>query len=423
MFEKEKLQILNNQLEKLGLSMEQEDVRDFFYAQRNVRKNSYVDEKTGKHYTYSGFVQPRIEKLLPSDFENSGYIYEQGSSLMDWYLSEIKDGGTFQLFENCVGHKQGHSIPLYEAELSLNSGSVFRDKNGDMFGFDSMNEYLLLLKINHFLSRLLAKDSREKKQVDKGFVMTLPVSTMVDERIARLMDFEYEQMKDTVPSMALDFRALTFQKARKKDCFLKINDNGEFEYSLNGETVVGTEDEVFDKLFNAPDKKDSMMKWSVDGVHYASSHNKVVMSKDPSKLEEFWENHKKLSTIGNDQENVTDYLMVKDLDTGAYHIKTPVYKIEDPDQKKKVATFQKNLVKNWGDVLSEKCRNARKSITEIKTACSDYCLMLPYPLVLNSRVYENMNEEEFEKIKYILDFEMKNMRNLCQENDSNSERE
>ena len=77
---------LKEVLSRHGLSLDDPEVKHFFFRERKIKEYKEFDIDAQKVYLSSVGIKPVKVTLLPSDFENSGYGSKEQTRLIDWFL-------------------------------------------------------------------------------------------------------------------------------------------------------------------------------------------------------------------------------------------------------------------------------------------------------------------------------------------------
>ena len=80
-----KIQLLESFLRSRGLSLDDPDVKKFFFEQRKTRHGATLENRKMK-LAY-GPIEPAVYRIDPIQFMNNGYLNDEDtSSIMDWLM-------------------------------------------------------------------------------------------------------------------------------------------------------------------------------------------------------------------------------------------------------------------------------------------------------------------------------------------------
>ena len=358
MKEEDKLNILKVVLAKYGLTLEDEDVNNFFYGyRRNFRQEEYNDD--GVKCEHSSAVKPLKKHVTPLDFANSGYFNET-HTLMEWFMYE--NSASNPLVWNNIGNPTFDVLESYKRAREA-SGPIRQALDGSLYNGEDANHRLLTLIINHFLERKSAQTEAKREATDSKYTMELEVSVPINKKLSELLKREvnkfecFDKTDRIFPALACEFRMATFEKPREAFYAAEYDPETQiFTYNLNGERFVGTEQELTNFLLTKEVKAEPIMQWEAEGVYYISCHNKIYKSREKSTIEEFYK--KVQRGYKEDKIEYGEFLEIKDIDAGTYDIDFPSIYIDNIEEAKYYADTIRYFVNNEQQTFFCKLQNA-----------------------------------------------------------------
>lgn len=394
MTEQEKMSRLEQVLKENGLSFDQEDVYDFFYAKRGQRSNLSSD---GKIYSYSNLIKPELETVTPLDFENNGYKDNGEGRLIDWYLYKFFDEERDKLVPENIGKDSTSILDSFKNDKKTKK-QAFRNHDGELFLGEDGNHRLLTLVINQFLERINAKTKEQKLSIDEKYKFQIPVRTEVSRNLYSLLNEKYEEMINAVPQMVLEYRQNMFTEQGESDYICKRDSkNKTFTYKPDEVDFVGDEDELINFLETNKSKQQSIMRWNCNGIYYASFYNKVIKSKNKSVVDKYFDVLKK--SYNNDELGYNPFLEIKDLDSNTYEIQTPLVVIKGQGLKNAIAKYQESLLRSGNEqVFLNKLENGQDVFKKYKEEIESVKKQAPWPMMILPRKYVGLSKGEYNQL-------------------------
>lgn len=334
----DKLYVLENALNKYGLSLDMPDVKHFFYDKRYVEPTMQMCDKNNvvHSYRHSPYIKPTKMSVVPMDFENASY--GRFNNLMDWYLYENHESNPL-VWKN-VGDPSFDVKSSFEKSKQLDS--VKLDIRGNLFNSDDGNHRLLTLMINHFLERSVANRPLEKQEVENRYKMEIDVSYPFSDELCDLLSEVAKEYlpyspKEVVPKSVRDFRFRSFGNIKDANsCVTYDRKTDTLSFNLNGERFVGKEHELINYLKHRQKQTESIMLWQAEGIYYTSFDSYIFKSKDKNKILELFYKIKRHPEATKDF-IPTEFLSIKDIDKGTFDILSSGYYIEDKKKADKYA--------------------------------------------------------------------------------------
>lgn len=354
-----KLEILNKALSEHGLTLNNRNVYDFFFAKRCVEPVMTKVNNDGslKVFKHTQYIKPEKTCLLPSDFENASY----GSfdNLMDWYLYENSESNPL-VWDN-VGK------PKFDVKTSFVNrrqlDSVKQDIQGNIFNINDGNHRLLTLIINHYLESMSTKTDAELEEVDNKYKMYIDVSLPFSAELCDKLDEVAKEYvpynkNQVVPMQAREFRQRSFENCKDGDaCVVFDRENNIFNFNLNEERFSGNEKELLEYLNSREKQLEPIMTWDADGIYYASCNNYIFKSKDKNKIAELLPKIKK--RYKNNEFDFAKFLAIKDVDNNTYDIDVEGFYMEEQEKAKEYARIIDDILNSeYRDVILSKLENA-----------------------------------------------------------------
>lgn len=340
--DQDKIDILNKVLKQYGLSFDDYEVDYFFNRTRTLEPVLEEYSEEGKQeFAYSQYIRPTTKKLLPSDFENSTYGTDR--TLLDWYMYRNWNERTL-VWEN-VGNANFDVKTSFLNDRNRYSKTICQDIRGNIFNKGDGNHRLVILIINHFLEKESAKSPEEKLLIDKKYEMELDVSLPFSKELYELLNNEFINMKKNNSNLAIRFREESYENFDESKYFVMYDETTKiFNYSLNGETFSGTEQEMINFLKTKKQKKDPIMTWEADGVFYVSCGNTVWKSKNKDDIVELLPKINQAYQGGVIE--ILNILEIKDIEKNTYEIRYPSVWVEDKNLAMEIASSFKTIF--WG---------------------------------------------------------------------------
>lgn len=400
----DKIEILKKVLADYGLSLEDARVKDFFFRKRKLRPEEFIKNASGEveFYTYSPHVKPVMMNLLPSQFENSSYGPNAYEILMDWYLYENSSKNSL-VWDN-IGNPKFDIVNQFVK--SGDCGCVRMSLDGKFFNGEDGNHRLLTIMINYFLEKTQAKSLFELSFVNQKYKMTLPVSRVISGELNDLLSKESLKFESNVnlgedeiyPALAREYRTLTYASPRESYYMVEyFPKNDTYMYDFNGETFIGTEQELISWLKAKQKNVNPVMKWENSGRYYVSCNNQVCKSFSKSKIDEFYEDVQQ--SYNTTKHECGKFLEVLNIDSNTYEIKYPGRFIEDEKDSKQYARLIQHALNSSKNVFL--CKLTGVTEKELREDI-DFAFKFSMGYHLIDLHYENLTQEEFFKIKELL---------------------
>lgn len=396
MTNQEKLNILENMLQKHGLSIHSGPFCELFYKNRNLSPLTDAEEET---LTYSSLVRPTMMEILPSDVENASYgSWHNTRTLEDWLLY-ANSGDNPLVFENLESEPESLIESFKNVKRDENAMRV--DPTGKIFNGNDGNHRLLTLILKHAAERMSAKTDAERLAVDERYKMKVPVSYPISRELASLLRREQADgnTQSIYPKLALQFREQAFYFARERDYSVGYNpETQEYNYSYNGVKFNGTEEQLIQFLNTKEASSEPIMTFCCGGVYYISCNNKIWKTRDKEKANKL---------IANIRQGYKDekfppkqYLEVKDCDASEkeYSVLFPELFLpqEEREKAQQIATKLLHLIKQpQAAILGDKILN------RIREECekTDYWGSLN----LDEIQLDGLSKEEYLQISQLFD--------------------
>jgi len=390
MTNEEKLDILNNMLKKYGLSLEDENVKDFFYKNRKLQPLNWEEQN---NFSYSGYIKPTVLSILPSDIENATYAETHNlHTLMDWYL--YKNSGDNPLVFNNLEKDHKSIKESYETRAAQVKIGI----DGKMFNSGDGNHRLLTLIIKHFAERTAAKTEAERQAVDDAYRMNVKVNYPVSVELADLLDdedrktfFDFNNI-DIYP--AFSYRRNAFGMAEEKMYLAEYDpETKTYKYELNGVAYAGDEKGLVEFLKQQEKGKSYFMSYKCGDTYYVSCYNRVYQTKDKQRAIEIAHRVKEEYDLGNSPKE--KFLIIQDMDKG----NNQEYSVQfwgvwlDGKQSgcKEVAEKLLNLLNTFDLDTINQC-----GLEKIREEC-DFAMQF-YTLAVDKIQLNNLSEQEFLKV-------------------------
>lgn len=399
----EKIQLLESFLRSRGLSLDDPDVKKFFFEKRKTLHSVRI-ENDKKRLAY-GPIEPAVYKIDPIHFMNNGYLdNETTSSIMDWLMySNYEDNPL--VFDN-LGKDQTEIRRSFE-ERRRTARPAFMDAEGYVYNGEDGNHRLLSLMINQFVDYACCKNSKERKEVKDKYSLILEVSLPHDKELcslletekSRIMDYRTdENADDFIPFAVREFRQL---HKGASDTYLASYDKqtGTYYYDFNGTKFAGDCEQM--KHFLKTKKREDLpiMLWSDGKESYLSYNNFVVKSENKQFLEKRLADMRVSSRTAKRLPR-TGYLIVYDADKEKYNITIPALNIPEGNGKAKMdivrllQDFTNNLENNRFFELSQ------TNPKEIEKECDDG--RMGRAMYIPETRFENLSSEEYAFVTQIL---------------------
>ncbi len=394
---------LKKVLSRHGLSLDDPEVKHFFFRERKIKEYKEFDIDAQKVYLSSVGIKPVKVTLLPSDFENSGYGSKEQTRLIDWFL--YRNSGHNSLVWENIG-KDSLSIKQSFEQTREREGPIDISIDGKFYNGADGNHRLLTLIINHFLERSSAKTEEEKLAVDKMYEMELEVCIPCCEELYQLLDkemqayaYKYWQKDDEriFPNSVCKYREAMYDNDLKNTYFVTFNpEENSYEYNLNGVKFKGNEQELIKFLKTKEDTNLPIMMWECDGTYYISCYNKVWKSKDETKILQL--KPKIIKSFTNRLMDYHQFLEIKDIDTNTYQLRLDDINVRGETEAKQFATVMMDFLEDeQTDVLfyeDEKWADREEFLKYCKQSfkVSFDCL------IFNEKEYKNLTKEQYLKI-------------------------
>lgn len=403
MRDEEVLEKLKEVVASFGLSLDDPEIKEFFYGTRKIYQDGSYDEETQKAYFASVGIKPIVMTLLPSDFENSGYGVSNQTCLMDWFL--YRNSSHNPLVWKNIG-KDSASIKQSFEETRKESGPIMLTNDGYYFNGNDGNHRLLTLIINHFLERKAAKTEEEKLAVDKRYEMDLEVCVPCCAELYSLLDKEvqsyayhyWEKDEERVfPNSVCKYREKMFENPKENTYFVTfIPEKNCYKYNLNGVRFEGNEQELVQFLQTKEETNLPIMFWECNGTYYISCYNMVWKSKDEAKLLEL--KPRIIKALENKTLTYHTFLEVKDIDKNTYQVRLDEINVRGEEKIKQFAAIMEEFLKDkQTDILFDDAKK-RQEREEFLIYCKQ-CQHFSFDcLIFTEKEYTNLTKEQYVKI-------------------------
>ncbi|MCQ2556220.1 MAG: hypothetical protein MJ149_02700, partial [Clostridia bacterium] len=168
-----KIKLIQAELEKHGLTLDDEDFVNFFLRKRAVYTGTLIKGNTT--YVYSNLIRPQKMHLHIASFENCGYAMPEIDTMEKWYLYKNASDNPL-VFANMDNYSNDILDAFKHAREK--GGPVKCDVNGKLFNGEDGNHRLLLLMIHDFIERHSAKTAEEIERVNEKYSMDFEVDFM-----------------------------------------------------------------------------------------------------------------------------------------------------------------------------------------------------------------------------------------------------
>lgn len=402
MEQNQKLQILESFLRKNGMSLDDPDVKRFFFEPRKTR-DAVENENFKKKLAY-GPIEPTIYKIDPIQFENSGYFRTgKTSSLMDWFLYANASDNPL-VFDN-LGKDQIGIRKSFEERRNYRDPLLI-DSEGKIYNSEDGNHRLLSLIINEFVEYAGARTQEERTAIREKYSIIAECSFPHDKELCALLEKEKaiyvdyltpENSDMFIPEAVREFRA---NHKGATDLYLASYDpkTKRYKYDFNGEKFVGTCDELKNFLLTKQKSKVPTMLWSDGKFSYASCNNFVVMSKNKELIESKFHD----LAVDKNTKNTAykPYLIVCNVDSGTYDITVPAFTVDEGESRLKTQMI------NFGTDFANNPQNAR--FFELCNVSKDHVLQechdgeVGFVLAIPEMRFRNISKEDYEYVMKIL---------------------
>ena len=394
----QKLQILESFLREHGMSLDDPDVKKFFFEQRKTKEEAFR-ENAQRQLAY-GPIEPTIYRVDPLQFENSGYFGNGDfTCLMDWLLySNAIDNSL--VFDN-LGKNQEEIRKSFE-ERRRYSDPLLVDWEGKIYNSEDGNHRLLSLIINEFVEYAACRTAEERKAVRDKYELIVECSFTHDKELcdllekekARYVDYKTPENADMfIPEAVREFRA---RNRKSSDTYLASYDpqTRRYKYDFNGEEFEGTASELKNFLKIKQKSKVPAMLWSDGVTTYASCNNFVVKSKNKQYVEKRFH---QLSETKNAQDfSYKPYLVIFDADTLTYDVTVPAFSVDEGDSRLKTEII------NFGLDFAEATQNDRFfELCDVKKEdvlkeCHDG--ELGFVMAFSEMHFKNLSKDDYEYV-------------------------
>ena len=398
----EKLAILTYTLRKYGLSLDDPDIKNFFYRERE--KLNDQEFKDNKSYSYCILVKPTKKIVTPLDFENSSYGTEK--RLIDWYMySNAEDN---PLVWNNIGSPKFDVLQSFILEKQISG--IRENINGKLFNSDDGNHRLLTLMINQFLETKSANSKDEISRINNKYAMTVNVYKQINSQISDLLyEYHYELMhspNNSIPKLIREIRLKTMNYKREHFCSYDENSKT-FTFFANGKTFTGSESEFKEFLTKEIENVNSLMQWSSGDEYYLSYKNKVLKSKHKAKIDAV---AAEFNNYDHTNTPIAPYAIIKNIDDNTYDVICDNISVNN--NKQNVANYLYQHYNKYPTILFDKLSAKSKEYFEIYSKPSIEEMLryeFPYPLTINEREYLNLSEDDYKKLIPLINEEL----NVC----------
>lgn len=399
----EKIQLLESFLRSRGLSLDDPDVKRFFFEQRKTFHSARLENNKMK-LAY-GPIEPTVYRIDPIQFMNSGYLNnETTSSIMDWLMySNYEDNPL--VFDN-LGKDQTEIRRSFEERRRI-ARPAHMDSEGYVYNGEDGNHRLLSLMINQFVDYASCKNSEERQAVKDKYSLILEVSLPHDKELCDLLETEKNRIMDYRTDENADdfipYAVRAFRQLHKgaSDTYLASYDKqtDTYHYDFNGTKFVGDCESLKNFLKNKKRETMPIMLWSDGKESYLSYNNFVVKSENKQFLEKRLANMRASSGTAKNMPR-TSYMIVFDADKERYDITIPSLNIPEGNGKAKMDVvrflqdFTNNLENNRFFELSE------INPKDVEKECDDG--RMGRAMYVPETRFENLSAEEYAYVAQIL---------------------
>ncbi len=382
----EKLRILEKFLNKYNLSLNDENVKEFLFTERETYDDKVNYNRT--HKVGTGVIVPDMISILPIYFENSGYSHSK-KRLIDWFMYENADANSF-VFDN-IGKFKFNIVSSFEN--TKKEYPIVCDNDGNYFNYGDGNHRLLTLMLQHFVERKMARSKQEIARIDAKYNLKVPVSYLHKRKLIDMLEEEKYELSSDKKTSTYSYMARKYREQMLgSDNALATYDNKrkKYNYNYNGQTFNGTAEELIYFLINKEDKK--TLQWQHKGVNYVAGANYVIKTKDISLYKRKCREMEKFMLDKSIKKE--DFLVVKDIDKDLYEIIVPSISIDKLESKKQYIDYFKNeMFVNVGQIIEKK---SDMNLKELKHEFDTY--KYPAPIFINEVRYTNLTKSQFEKL-------------------------
>ena len=394
----QKLQILESFLRERGMSLDDPDVKKFFFEQRKTKEEAFR-ENSQRQLAY-GPIEPTIYRVDPLQFENNGYFGNGDfTCLMDWFLySNAIDNSL--VFDN-LGKNQEEIRKSFEDRRRY-SDPLLVDWEGKIYNSEDGNHRLLSLMINEFVEYAGCRTKEERTAVRDKYALIVECSFTHDKELcellekekARYVDYKTDENADLfIPEAVREYRA---GHRKTSDTYLASYnpETRRYKYDFNGEKFEGTASELKNFLKIKQKTKVPAMLWSDGVTTYASCNNFVVKSKNKQYVEKRF--HQLSETKNTRDFSYKPYLVVFDADTGTYDVTIPAFSVDEGESRLKTEIINFGIdfaeaVQN--DRFFELCDVDRESIIK---ECHDG--ESGFVMAFNEMHFKNLSKDDYEYV-------------------------
>lgn len=399
----QKIQILESFLRSRGLSLDDPDVKRFFFEQRKTR--GAVSKENYKQKLAYGAIEPKLYRIQPIHFMNNGYLENvDSSSIMDWLMySNYEDNPL--VFDN-LGKDQSSIRDSFEERRRI-ARPAFMDVEGNVYNGEDGNHRLLSLMINQFVDFACCKNDAERQAVKDKYALFLEVSLPHDKELCTLLEREKnkfvdyptdENCGDFIPYAVREFRHLHTDLS---DTYLASYDDKTktYFYDFNGTKFSGSCEELKNFLRTKKQETLPVMLWTCGKETFLSHNNFVIKSENKQFLEKRLGNMRASREMAKSMPK-TDYLIVYDADKEKYDIIVPQMNIPEGRGKAKIELV--NFLQDFAENLSNDqfFELAGKSQQALLKECSDgrngFAMYVP------ELKFENLSAEEYALVANVL---------------------